>query len=69
MCNLMNTVEFKESLYNSIESKIGPIRDKFEDLTQNQRQYLTQIVEYGNNRAKTIASKNLAEIKVIAGFN
>lgn len=69
MCKLKNTIEFKESLYYSIESKIGPIREKYLYLIQNKNNFLGESISYGNHRAKTVALNNIAEIKQIVGFD
>lgn len=66
-CKEMNTLEFKKHLAELIDNHIGSIREQYVKLKSNPKR-LEELIEYGNQRARKIAIKNLEEIKNIVGF-
>ena len=59
--------KFKKSLSDVLIATICPIGKKIKQLNKDQSQLLS-ILRDGTNKAKTIANKNLKEIKEIVGF-
>jgi len=63
----MKIKEFKERLADVIVETIEPIRTSYVELMKDGRQ-LKEILKAGNQRAKDMARRNLAEVKEIVGF-
>ncbi len=62
-----NMEYFKKELADLIISILGPIRNKINDLLQDQS-YLYNVIKAGAEKAQKVSSKNIKEIKEIIGF-
>lgn len=58
---------FKKDLAECINLELSNIREKYNQLISD-KEYIINIINNGNNRAKDIASKNLNEIKQLLGL-
>lgn len=63
----MDTKHFKEALAEAIDEHFAPIREKYNNLINDEHK-LKNILENGAQRAREIAAKNIAEIKDIIGL-
>ena len=59
--------KFKKILSDALIATICPIGKKIKQLNKD-KSYLTSVLKDGTNKAKTIADKNLKEIREIVGF-
>ena len=59
--------KFKKTLSDALIATICPIGKKIKQLNKD-KSYLTSVLKDGTNKAKTIADKNLKEIREIVGF-
>uniref|UniRef100_A0A915ALY0 tryptophan--tRNA ligase n=1 Tax=Parascaris univalens TaxID=6257 RepID=A0A915ALY0_PARUN len=66
-CAAMDTKHFKEALANAIDEHFAPIREKYNNLINDER-ILKNILENGAQKAREIAAKNVDEIKDIIGL-
>jgi tryptophanyl-tRNA synthetase len=66
-CKYMDTLKFKERLFEVVEAKLGPIRREYQKLCQD-RCYVQQVLEENSKKAASIAQKNLNDIRKIVGF-
>uniref|UniRef100_F1L5A2 tryptophan--tRNA ligase n=2 Tax=Ascaris TaxID=6251 RepID=F1L5A2_ASCSU len=66
-CATMDTKHFKEALAEAIDEHFAPIREKYNNLINDEHK-LKNILENGAQRAREIAAKNIAEIKDIIGL-
>jgi tryptophanyl-tRNA synthetase len=55
-------VDCKKLMAENLKTALGPIRTKREELQAN-RHLVEQVIEDGNNRARSIAEKTMAEVK------
>lgn len=60
--------QFKQELGELIGDHIDPISKKIQELTENNQDYLTEVLVSGSNKAKIIANQNINDIKNIMGF-
>ena len=59
--------KFKDDLSDLLISTICPIGKEMNSLRKD-KAYLTKILKEGTNKAKSIAEKNLKEVKNLVGF-
>ena len=59
--------KFKKILSDALIATICPIGKKIKQLNKD-KSFLTSVLKDGTNKAKTIADKNLKEIREIVGF-
>uniref|UniRef100_A0A0N5BUL7 tryptophan--tRNA ligase n=1 Tax=Strongyloides papillosus TaxID=174720 RepID=A0A0N5BUL7_STREA len=62
-----NTVQFKSYLSDKINEELHPIRERYSELINKDKE-IDSIIEDGNNKAHNIASKTIKEIKEIIGL-
>jgi len=60
--------KFKEDLAEAIISKLSPIQNNIKAL-QSDISYVKKILQDGENKARVVASSNLAEVKKIVGLS
>ena len=59
--------ELKKAVIEAVENSIGPVRDKTNELLQNEG-YLIEVAHDGMIRAREIASKTLERVYEKIGF-
>ncbi|WDE96804.1 tryptophan--tRNA ligase [Lentisphaera profundi] len=57
----------KQELYESVERKFSPMREKYDALIED-RELLDKILKEGGEKARTIASSTISRIRKAAGF-
>ena len=66
-CAEMGWGQFKPLLAETMVSALGPIREKFLELTSD-RTYLESVLKAGNEKAEAIANKTLTKVKDALGY-
>jgi tryptophanyl-tRNA synthetase len=59
--------QFKADVADAVEAMIGPVRERYLELRADEG-HLLEVLSMGSERAQSIASKTLAEIKQRMGF-
>ena len=63
--NLMY-IDLKEAVYENLMNEIRPVQEKKEELMEN-RSYVENLLEQGSEKARTIASRNMEEVRKMVG--
>jgi tryptophanyl-tRNA synthetase len=57
----------KETLFNIINTKLSPIREKHDELIQN-KDFLNDVLSDGANKVRSLAKNKISEIKDTIGI-